>query len=199
MANEQRQYHKGDVKQDAVNIAFAIVQAEGGKALTMRHLANEIGISHTALYRHYSNKNAVLVKVAAKGFKQLMLKMAESLKDPKKASPQQLVDLAVAYIEFAFEHGEIYRLMYGHFAQAADANVELNMLSQKMFEILRMIIQKGQSEAVFNLADSDFLAFSIWSMIHGYVELNLNRPDNAGRDNEVAFATVNLLVSAIEV
>ncbi|MBL1240734.1 MAG: TetR/AcrR family transcriptional regulator, partial [OCS116 cluster bacterium] len=77
-------YHKGDVKQNAVNIAFAIVQAEGGKKLTMRHLADEIGISHTALYRHYKNKDAVLLQVATKGFTQLMLQMAEGLKAQDK-------------------------------------------------------------------------------------------------------------------
>ena len=187
-------YHKGDVKQSAVNVAYAIVQAEGGKKLTMRHLADEIGISHTALYRHYKNKDAVLLQVATKGFTQLMLKMAESLKVPDKASVEQLSDAALAYIGFAMEHAEIYRLMSGDFAQSASANVELAALSNQMFEILKMIILKGQAEGVFKADDAQRMGFALWSMLHGYVELSLR-----GVPWDDAEFAVGLLIAALEV
>lgn len=188
-------YHKGEVKQEAVNIAFAIVQAEGGKKLTMRHLADEIGISHTALYRHYKNKDAVLLQVAAKGYKQLMLKMAESLKTQEKTSVEQLSDAAMAYIEFAVKHAEIYHLMNGGFAENAEANVELSDLSSKMFEILTLIIMKGQNEGLFKIDEVEHLSFALWSMLHGYVELKLR----FGADVDDAEVTVNLLIAAFEV
>ena len=185
-------YHKGDVKQNAVNIAFAIVQAEGGKKLTMRHLADEIGISHTALYRHYKNKDAVLLQVATKGFTQLMLQMAEGLKAQDKDSAAQLSDAALAYIEFALQHAEIYRLMSGDFAQNSSANVELSGLSNQMFEILKMIILKGQAEGVFKGDDAESAGFALWSLLHGYVELTLR---GGARDD--AEAAVGLLISAL--
>ena len=174
-AIKTEKYHKGDVKQDAVNIAFSIVQNEGGKKLTMRHLANELGVSHTALYRHYRNKDAVLLKVAAKGFKQLMLSMAKSLALPHKSSKEQLGDAAIAYISFAFEHSEIYSLMYGDFSVDQVSDVELLELSQKMFEILKIVIQKGQAESIFEVYDVEQFAFSLWSMVHGFVVLKLKQ------------------------
>lgn len=188
--SDEKKYHKGDVKTDAVNVAFAIVQAEGGRKLTMRHLADEIGISHTALYRHYKNKDAVLLEVASKGYRQLMLKMAASLQAQDKNSAEQLCDAALAYVGFADEHGEIYRLMNGDFAQGANGNAAITALADKMFEILKLIILKGQAEGVFKADDAEQLAFALWSLLHGYVELSLRggkRPD--------AESTVKLLVN----
>ncbi|MBL1422466.1 MAG: TetR/AcrR family transcriptional regulator [Alphaproteobacteria bacterium] len=192
--NENMGYHKGDVKQNAVNIAFAIVQGEGGKKLTMRHLADEIGISHTALYRHYKNKDAVLLQVATKGFKQLMLRMAACLKVPDKASAEQLSDASLAYVEFAMQHAEIYRLMNGGFVQNDAANVELSALSNQMFEILKIIILKGQAEGAFKKDNVDTMGFALWSMLHGYVELILR-----GRERDDAEAAVRFLISAVKV
>ncbi len=191
--SEKPKYHKGDVKQEAINIAFAIVQAEGGKKLTMRHLADEIGISHTALYRHYKNKDAVLLEVARKGYRQLMLQMAQSLKAQDKNSIEQLSDTAMAYIDFAVEHAEIYGLMNGDFAQMQSANKEIAALATKMFEILKLLVLKGQAEGVFVADEAEKLAFALWSTLHGYVELTLR----SGARDDAEFI-VNLLLSSLK-
>lgn len=192
--SEKPKYHKGDVKLDAVNVAFAIVQGEGGKKLTMRHLADEIGISHTALYRHYKNKDAVLLEVARKGYRQLMMKMAESLQAHDKDGAEQLSDAALAYIEFAMQHAEIYRLMNGGFAEIESAHGELAALAGKMFEILKLLVLKGQAEGAFKAENAEQMAFALWSALHGYVELSLS----GGAKADAEF-TVKLLISAVKI
>ncbi len=180
---QDKKYHKGHVKSDAINIAFEIVGHEGGAKLTMRHLADIIGISHTALYRHYKNKDAVLVKVAAKGFKQVMLQMAEGLKQHELSASKQLSEAAIAYIIFGLKHRQIYQLMYGKFGVKDIFANELGDLSQKMNEILKLIIQKGQAEGDFKPNDVDFLALSLWSFMHGFIELQQNAKKTYARDD----------------
>ncbi|MCJ8325413.1 MAG: TetR/AcrR family transcriptional regulator [Rhizobiales bacterium] len=191
--SDKPSYHKGDVKQNAVNIAYDIVQKQGGKKLTMRFLATELGISHTALYRHYKNKDAVLLQVATKGYTALMLKMATSLKRPEHSVEQQLCDAALAYVNFAKYQPSIYGLMNGDFAQGDAVNADFAKLAKQMYEVLKIVILKGQSEAVFKADDAEKLAFSLWSFLHGYVELSLR--NDAGVEAEDA---IKLIVSALK-
>lgn len=189
--SDKPSYHKGDVKLNAVNIAYAIVQNQGGKKLTMRFLATALGISHTALYRHYKNKDAVLLQVATKGYTALMLKMAESLKRPVSSVEQQLCDAALAYVGFAKEQAAIYALMNGDFAQGEAMNADFSKLAKQMHEVLKIVILKGQSEGVFKADDAENLAFTLWSFLHGYVELSLRNDTGVKAED-----AIKLLISA---
>lgn len=65
-------YHHGDLAVAAVSIASTIVAAEGAAALSLRAVATQAGVSHTALYRHFDTRDDLLDAVAASWIDELV-------------------------------------------------------------------------------------------------------------------------------
>src|SRR5882757_3581835 len=68
MAKKQA-YHHGDLERALVDTAVQMIQKDGVQALTLRGVGAKLGVSRTALYRHFDGKEALLARVAAEGFK----------------------------------------------------------------------------------------------------------------------------------
>ncbi len=61
-------YHHGDLRTALINTATSIIEERGIDALSLRKLAEQVGVSRTAPYHHFKDKNALLSAIAAKGF-----------------------------------------------------------------------------------------------------------------------------------
>ena len=64
--------HKGITPQRVVDAAFAIVDAEGVDALTMRRLGADLGVAAMAIYNHYPDRNAILDAIAERALRELL-------------------------------------------------------------------------------------------------------------------------------
>ena len=69
-----------------MDAALALLAAEGRDALTLRAVAERIGVNHRALYRHFASLDALKVEVAAMGFARL----ADALEKVSPGEPRQL-------------------------------------------------------------------------------------------------------------
>ena len=65
--SEAQAYHHGRLKEALKTVALESVQESGEKGLTFRELARRTGVTHTAPYAHYKNKDALLAAVATGG------------------------------------------------------------------------------------------------------------------------------------
>src|SRR5688572_5195302 len=64
-------YHHGDLRRALLDEALRTIQDEGVEALTLRTIGLALGVSRTALYRHFADKRALLSVVATEGFRML--------------------------------------------------------------------------------------------------------------------------------
>src|SRR5690606_32088555 len=64
-------YHHGDLRQALLQAAVRTLQKQGYEALTLRAVGEELGVSRSALYRHFADKAALLTAVASEGFRLL--------------------------------------------------------------------------------------------------------------------------------
>jgi AcrR family transcriptional regulator len=67
------QYHHGDLRRALLEEALRTIQGEGVEHLTLRGVGETLGVSRTALYRHFSDKQALLAVVGREGFRMLRL------------------------------------------------------------------------------------------------------------------------------
>ena len=67
------QYHHGDLSRSLLQEALRTIQKDGVAALTMRGVGSKLGVSRTALYRHFADKSALLAAVATEGFRTLRI------------------------------------------------------------------------------------------------------------------------------
>jgi AcrR family transcriptional regulator len=104
-------YHHGNLRETLVALALAMLEQAEPEQLTLRGLAEEAGVSGMAPYRHFEDKAALLSAVAEAGFVELRRRLAsvDDERKPRKA----LIAFAVAYIGFACDKPNLYRVMFG--------------------------------------------------------------------------------------
>jgi AcrR family transcriptional regulator len=92
-----------DRAEQILDVAEAILEEEGGDALTMRRLAEELAIKAPSLYKHFADKAAIETALIARAFERVDALFA--------AAGADLADIAVAYRRFAMTNPHLYRLM----------------------------------------------------------------------------------------
>ena len=108
--NERREREKEAVRTKILDAARALFASEGYEAVTMRRIALAIEYSPTALYLHFKDKESLIRDLCMTDFGSLaraFLKIAKE-KDPL----ERLRKIGHAYVGFASEHPNHYRLMF---------------------------------------------------------------------------------------
>ena len=95
-------YHHGDLRSAVLAAASDLVEQEGLAGLSVREAARRAGVSHNAPYRHFPDREALLVELAADGFAAL----------DKVLNGKSGRELGEAYVRFALTHPQRFRLMF---------------------------------------------------------------------------------------
>lgn len=103
-------YHHGDLRRALVEAALQLLAEGGTEALGLRELARRVGVSASAPYRHFRDKQALIQAVAAAGF-EMFLEAVEGAK-AGVAPEEQLGAMAEAYVHFALRYPRLYKLMF---------------------------------------------------------------------------------------
>src|SRR3974377_1802486 len=103
-----RPYRHGDLPNAMRAAARAILNEAGPEAVGLRETARRVGVSATAAYRHFASKEDLLPSVAAEGLRGLSATM-----EAARSGPEPLIDLGLAYVEFALQKRGLFRLMFG--------------------------------------------------------------------------------------
>jgi AcrR family transcriptional regulator len=104
-------YHHGDLANALIDAGLKAVEQEGEAAVSLRDLAQSLGVSRAAPYRHFEDRDALLAAVAAKGFEALNQRYAAALQTPGDGRAK-LRAAQAAFFGFAYEKPGLYRLMF---------------------------------------------------------------------------------------
>src|SRR5437763_12760016 len=108
----QRPYHHGDLQRAIVNAALEVLSETQSTEFSLRELARRAGVSHNAPYKHFADKDELLVAVSTAGFELLGRRISRAispLKDPK----EQLFAIVRAHVRQGLDNPALYRLMFG--------------------------------------------------------------------------------------
>ena len=178
MANRRAQcgssYHHGDLKAVLLNETARILREEGEEALSLRRLATTVGVSRTAPYHHFKNKQSLLCAVAEEGFvrfdQAMKLAMRKSLAQEGR---EMMRDYARAYVSFAVKNREYYDLMYG--AKTWRSDVLAKSLAKSARGTLRANIERLQTwqarGGIEPSIDVPGFAQVAWGTLHGISRL----------------------------
>jgi AcrR family transcriptional regulator len=166
--NERGEYHHGDLRQALIDYALGRVRADGAAAFSMREAARAAGVSSGAAYRHFSEKDALLVAVAQEGFNFLAQKAVRA--SAGKSGSEKLGALGDAYITFAADDPNLFRLMFSQMCMAAaKAAGPKDPSIPTAFEQLREALAEVTGTATSEV-DESLLAVA-WSTAHGAASL----------------------------
>lgn len=171
MTNTKERYHHGDLRAALIATAAALIAEQGLESLTMRALAERVGVSRTAAYRHFADKAELLAAVAQTGFEQLLIQLQALAADPRRDRLTQLQAMGVAYIQFAVAHPTHYRLMFARGLADHQTYPALGSAGRELFTVLVTTISAGQIEGVIRRGEPRALAHVTWALVHGQASL----------------------------
>ena len=104
-------YHHGDLHAALVKAAAAEIERGGYESLSLRKLAESVGVSRAAPYRHFADRRALLASVAANGFERLTAIYRRAM-GSGKTPRDRLAAAGRGYLRFAAERPQLFRLMF---------------------------------------------------------------------------------------
>ena len=170
-------YHHGDLRSALVRAAMDLLEEGGETALSLRAVARRAGVSPAAPYRHYADREALVSAVAAVGYRELAERLAAA--DPSPSTPERLVSVAIAYVQFALDRPALFRLMFG---EPCDRDNDDRVAATAAVSLyVRTIVER-----TFPHADPDALATALWALVHGLAFLHLDGKLDASTPSVVA-------------
>jgi AcrR family transcriptional regulator len=152
-----------------VAAAVRTIQTDGIAALTLRGVGASLGVSRTALYRHFADKRALLDAVAAEGFRTLKASLDDAW-TAASPGPRRMDAMGLAYVRFALEHPSHYRVMFS----GDGAGAVKDDRATQAFQVLVDAIAAQQKAGHMRRDDPHQLALYIWSVVHGVAMLALD-------------------------
>jgi AcrR family transcriptional regulator len=171
-ASKKRPYHHGDLRAALIRAALSLVEEHGVKGLALSDAARLAGVSVAAPYRHFKDKEALLAEIAAEGLVLFRDALARASQTYSKDKVKRLVEMGVAYVDFALQHRSHFKVMWE--GEICKANYpELQKTAYEAYLLL-----EGAALELLPAADTgrqQSLVATAWSLVHGFATLALER------------------------
>src|SRR5512145_1154349 len=168
-----RPYHHGNLRRGLLDEALATISTEGVERLTLREIGARLGVSRTALYRHFADKRALLAAVATEGFRMLRERLVSAWEEGGRG-PAAFDSMGVAYVRFAVGNPAHYRVMFGGFVDPKASEPELATEAASAFQALVEAITALQRDGLVRGDDTVTMARFVWAVVHGVAMLGIN-------------------------
>jgi AcrR family transcriptional regulator len=195
------QYHHGSLRQALLDEALRTIQADGVEHLTLRAVGDKLGVSRTALYRHFSDKQALLAVVGREGFRMLRVALTDAWEQHGRGR-KGFEAMGAAYVLFAVAHPSHYRVMFGRFIESCSKDEEFVQEATAAFQVLVDSLAEQQRAGLVRRDDPIVLARFIWAIVHGIAMLvidgQLRGVDERGEAlNRYASARIRDAITAV--
>lgn len=157
-----------DIKSRIVAAARALYLERGPEGVTMRAVADRVGVTATALYRHFADKDALLREVAGEGSRLLGTHLFRALEAPSPLERLRMTGLA--YLEFAAAQPQAYRALFEPGSEDESSPVQRQRSAVRRF--LRDGIREAMEAGDLAPGDVDDTALTLWSLLHGLASLH---------------------------
>jgi AcrR family transcriptional regulator len=168
-------YHHPDLEQALVDAAIRTIGKRSVESLTLRDIGTQLGVSRTAIYRHFEDKSALLARVALEGFRMFRLTLQAALDEARERGVEPIEEMGVAYLGFAMANESHYKTMFGDVFEAHDCYPDLNEEGGAAFEVLlNTVKEEQQAGRIAATQDPLRLAHVLWAAVHGIALLGMS-------------------------
>ena len=166
-------YHHGDLRSSLVETGAEMIKEAGIEGLSLRKLAERIGVSRTATYHHFNNKNDLLCAIAALGFIQLQNVSNEIFDNKTLSGEDTFRQFVFAYIKFATDNASIYELMFGKTIwKNNNSDQALRDIAYPSFNYQLEMTKTWQQQGLLIEDENSLrLAQVTWGTLHGIARL----------------------------
>ena len=170
----KRAYHHGDLHDQLVAAAEAIILERGVDGFTLREAARRAGVSPAAPAHHFKDARGLLSEVALRGYREF----GDALEAADKSGgsdPQKRLDAqGLAYVKFALQNPARFQLMFAH-GKCDMGYKNLEAVANRSFLILEGAVRAANGLTPDDAMTPDAYGFlmATWSIVHGFAHLAL--------------------------
>ncbi|MEQ1499051.1 MAG: TetR/AcrR family transcriptional regulator [Novosphingobium sp.] len=159
-----KSYHHGDLRAALVEAGLKALEAQDISEIALRQLAREVGVSPTAVYRHFPDKNALMAALAQAGIEQMA---AWQAKAAAATGPEHaFAATGRAYVRWALAHPALFKLVFSQCREVGQT-VFGNNGSARM-------LRQFATELTGDEAGAQRLMLQAWALVHGLAMLMLD-------------------------
>lgn len=149
-----------------------LIATGGIEAMSMRAVAERVGVSATAIYHHYVNKQALVDAVVRRAFERFGAEMEAATDREPRGSLARVRAFGEAYVRFALEHEAYFRII---FSIAAPTLRDIDDLPAGAgYPLLCETIEDAMASGEIRRGDVHLMAHYLWAHVHGVVTLALS-------------------------
>ncbi len=168
-------YHHGNLKQALIDAGIKIINESGEQALSIRKVATICGVSHSAPYAHFKDKDQLLSAIKASVTEQFTTCLKEAiLSEQNNGAAQQIVAMGKAYVRFFITNPDYYNFLFcsekiqAHLNPNADSTGDYPpfLLFKDLFEQY-----VSENHLAFSDEEKEVELIHIWASVQGICAL----------------------------
>jgi AcrR family transcriptional regulator len=169
--NQGRGYHHGNLKEALIRAALELIARKGPAGFTFAEAARAAGVSPAAPYRHYRDRDDLLIDVARRGFEQFTIALERAWGEGRPNPLAAFERVGRAYLEFARSEPAYYSAMF-EAGIPFDSNADLHEAGERAFAVLR----RAAEELIARMPAAGrppalMMALHVWALSHGIASL----------------------------
>lgn len=203
MSHERLTYHHGNLRTALVDAGLELTRSGGPGALSLREATRRAGVSPTAAYRHFADREALLAAIAVRVQDAMAERMA-SYRSDDKGPDARLRAVGLGYIDFAVTEPGWFELAFfgpesGRGPRAADTDLTPVRVPPP-FALLTAALDHLVETGVLSVDDRVGAEWPCWSAVHGFAELVVHGPLHGRPRAEIsalAARTVDVAITGV--
>jgi AcrR family transcriptional regulator len=179
---KQQPYHHGNLAQALVAAGLELAAEGGPEALSLREAARRAGVSPTATYRHFANRDAlvmavkvdVLARLGAALRRATRSRLPSGLGEAERAR-RRLVAIGRAYVDFAVGNPGEYRVIFADATFPDDDPMGMDPECDP-YDILSEVLDQMEAAGALAPGRREGAEVPMWALVHGLSSLILEGP-----------------------
>jgi len=189
-----RPYHHGNLRTALLEQAARTVREHGADELSLRELARQVGVSHSAPRRHFADLQALRAALAEAGFARLGAELSNAVDAAGPDFAGRLQATASAYIRFATDEAALLELMFAskHHEQSA----KTQETAERAFAVILELIREGQAAGILDQGDPERVGKLLFATVQGIAALVMSWMVEATQVDELVSDATALFLRA---
>jgi AcrR family transcriptional regulator len=161
---EHRRYHHGNLRETLINSGLEVLKNKDSDDFSLREVARNVGVSATSVYRHFSDKQALIDAMCVEGAS-MLAKLQRDVMKTNGGGQSGLDATGFGYVKFALENPRLFRFMRNERMKYGDPS---SPTMKELFVNVATLLPEGATPEQIRIR-----AFQAWSVVHGVTMLVL--------------------------
>lgn len=165
-------YHHGNVKEALVDTALKLIESHEIGTLSLRRLSREVGVTPSAVYNHFADKDALLLAIKTRIYDH-MNQFFEARRSATTDPEQALLEICMAYYRYSNEYSSQFQFLFSSTLPLEWLTPENVAVSCRSILHVRKLVWQIYEKYQVPCSETAVVnaALLVWSQLHGIVTL----------------------------